>query len=150
MTSKYKIEYLYSRFEDRYIGLNVRLEDVQPYLYTLREQLGEEAFNMFSNAQKSRDGDKYHLTILTPQEYRLVDQNVIDHYIGLNVELNLLGLGCAKNGKNEAFYIVVSCIAASNLRKDLNLESRDFHITLGFYPKDVYDQSKDQSTLIET
>ena len=63
--------------------------------------------------------------------------------------MTLLGIGRAQTDQNDCFYIVVESEPMQQYRQQLGLAPKDLHITLGFYPNDVYDQTKNKSTIIQ-
>ena len=77
----YKIEYIYTRFGHRYLGVSISEDSVEPYLKELQTIIGEDNFAIYLKNQKHRDGGDYHLTILTPQEYREISENIINRYL---------------------------------------------------------------------
>lgn len=102
------------------------------------------------NRDKSQ---RYHITLFDPSE------NVINE-VFLSVEDNVniaesitvfpFGLGHQSANPNEAWYVVVYCKWANNLRKSMGLSDKDLHITLGFHNGDVHGFCKGIKTIFET
>lgn len=96
-----------------------------------------------------RDGiDSYHITVITSNENKKMKCNeYLDNIIKTseNFEIDILGLGF----NSECYYIVCVSSNLDNLRKKLSLESKDFHITLGYAFSDKHDISKSIDTLID-
>lgn len=93
-----------------------------------------------------RDGSMYHITILSVSELSKIGKN--DTFI-IN-DIKMLGIGkCIdiKNG-NEAIYIVVESEQLNRIRSEYGLKPKEFHITIGFNKKDVFNSSKNKETII--
>jgi hypothetical protein len=67
---------------------------------------------------------------------------------GVEADWEALGLGHVRADGNEAFFIVVKWPAMNRLRMSIGLQETDFHITVGFKPRDVHDVEKDETTLL--
>eukprot|EP00929_Paragymnodinium_shiwhaense_P037326 TRINITY_DN19905_c0_g2_i1.p1 TRINITY_DN19905_c0_g2~~TRINITY_DN19905_c0_g2_i1.p1 ORF type:complete len:740 (+),score=121.88 TRINITY_DN19905_c0_g2_i1:100-2220(+) len=57
------------------------------------------------------------------------------------------GEGRARDGSNEASFLVVLWPAGAAIRRALSLPPRDFHITLGFSNADIHDKAKGLAAL---
>ncbi len=98
--------------------------------------------------KEKRDGDDFHLTVITSQEINLIsgDINAIfSKYNQSPIQVDVLGLG--KN--SNSYYLVCVSAQLDNLRQELGLDSKDFHITLGFNQTDSHDIPKDIDTIIK-
>lgn len=116
----------------------------------LRAELGDEYYNEVTSNRHRRDrGKHYHITLLSPQETKLLKANgklsKLDEVGAATFET--LGVGEAQSGDNTAFFAVVRSPHVNAWRESVGLEKRDLHITIGFDGKDVYDQPKDESSL---
>ena len=92
----------------------------------------------------NRNGDSYHLTVISSGENKLVcstDKNKLLQQI--QIKFNVLGLG----SNSDCYYLVCLSSFLDNYRKELNLGSKDFHITLGFNQTDKHDISKGIETI---
>lgn len=83
--------------------------------------------------RQQRDGSDYHITVITATELKSLDSNqksilssIMDDIPKFNVYL--LGLSIT----HGAYYAVVFCQWADQLRSALGLKEKDFHITLGW------------------
>lgn len=88
--------------------------------------------------KNQRDGENnYHLTVINPNE------SIGELDLNKQYNFDILGLG-----NNEGCYYLV-CVSAEldNLRLEMGLESKDFHITLGFDLVDKHNIPKDISTI---
>lgn len=130
-----------------YVGYKIDKSLIANYLDEMREKLGDKEFKTYRTAQAERDHDSFHITLINPYEYDDIK----------NIEMSKLpqatflfkGLGRASNDKDSAIFVVVSSQAAQQFRKNLGLNNKDFHITLGFNRNDVFGVSKNDSTLFE-
>lgn len=129
-----------------YLGLSISRADLAPFLHQLSTQLGER-FDRFRNNQIKRDGNSFHLTLVNPFEYQTIDKQKLN--LNQTIKVSLNGLGSASNDKSTAYYVVASSSQGQFIRQQLLLKSKDFHITLGFEPSDVYDKRKGIDTLIK-
>jgi len=143
----YNLTYLKDVTGNNYVGINIPTEVVQPHLEKLKEILGEEDFEIFTQNQKMRDHGHYHITVIN-----VMDCNRLSKEMGManfvkSVELafeypvedlELLGLGTASKNDNTAYFIVCSSDSLDAVRTRFNLTKQDFHTTLGFNTKDVF------------
>ena len=143
----YYLTYLRDTIGNNYVGINIPEDVVQPHLEKLKEILGEEDFEIFTQNQKMRDHNHYHITVIN-----VMDCNRLSKEMGManfvkSVELafeypvedlELLGLGTASKNDNTAYFIVCSSDSLDAVRTRFNLTKQDFHTTLGFNTKDVF------------
>ena len=68
----------------------------------------------------------------------------------LSSELNvtLLGLGKVVQDNKTNFFVVAQSADAQFIRQRFILSAKEFHVTLGFNPSDIYGVNKGRSTLI--
>ena len=59
-------------------------------------------------------------------------------------DLNMLGVGSAKKETNAAYFIVCESDKLDAIRIRFGLPKQDFHVTIGFNPKDVFGVRKNQ------
>lgn len=129
-----------------YLGLSISRADLAPFLHQLSVQLGDR-FDRFRNNQIKRDGNSFHLTLVNPFEYQTIDKQKLN--LNQQIKVSLHGLGSASNDKSTAYYVVASTAQGQFIRQQLLLKSKDFHVTLGFEPSDVYNKGKGLDTLIK-
>ena len=91
--------------------------------------------------QKSRDDNKYHITIIEPNE---VSKEQLNNYNIIEKEVKILNLGLSKivNNNNEVFYLFIYSDDLNKIRKEFDLPPKNFHITLGFKFNDIHDKEK--------
>ena len=127
----------------------VAKKDLTPYLTHLADIL-ENDFVTFRQGQQTRDHNQFHITIVNPYEYKDLSEkqaNLLKSEIELS--FNLLGLGTASNEKSQTYFVVAASSEGQKLRAALGLNAKDFHVTLGFNPQDVYGVSKNIKSLIQ-
>jgi len=96
--------------------------------------------------KNKRDGiNNYHITIITSQEAKQINKEELDKILQnqIPIKVDVLGLGT----NNDCYYLVCVSSQLDNIRKKLNLKSKDFHITLGFAQSDQHNISKSIITL---
>jgi hypothetical protein len=143
----YNLTYLKDTIGNNYVGINIPEDVVQPHLEKLKEILGEEDFEIFTQNQKMRDHGHYHITVIN-----VMDCNRLSKEMGManfvkSVELafeypiedlELLGVGTASKNDNTTYFIVCQSDSLDAVRTRFNLPKQDFHVTLGFNVKDVF------------
>jgi len=147
----YYLTYLKDTIGNNYVGINIPEDVVQPHIEKLKEILGEEDFEIFTQNQKTRDHGHYHITVINVMDYnRLSKEMGITNFVqSLELifkyeieDLELLGVGTASKNANTAYFIVCQSDSLDAIRTRFNLTKQDFHITLGFNAKDVFGVSK--------
>ena len=88
--------------------------------------------------QKSRDNNKYHITIINSSEINKFE------YSEKELDIKYLNLGLSKLVKdnNEVYYLFVYSNDLNKIRKEYGLKSKYYHITLGFKINDIHDKDK--------
>lgn len=146
-----KITKLSDNQGQEYIGAIVSAADLSPYLAKLEAILAG-SFALYRERQATRDHHLFHMTLVSPPEYQLADKTIIEKLLSsgaAQLNVTLLGLGKVALDEKQTFFIVAQSSDAQLLRQQLLLKDKDFHITLGFNPSDIYGVKKDSSTLIE-
>lgn len=151
-----KITELQDNQGQKYLGALVARAELLPYLTQLQGLLKEE-FNYYRSLQAARDHQLFHLTLLSPKEYQLADKAIIKKILSpaanssLSSQLNvtLFGLGKVTQDDNNTFFVIAQSADAQLIRQRFILPAKDFHITLGFNPSDIYGVDKGISTLID-
>ena len=132
-----------------YIGAYAESATVAPYLTQLK-RYQPTMFEQLRQGQHKRDHGKFHLTLINPYEYQdLTKQQQAQLTQLKNIPVTLHGLGGVTKGEQAAYYIVASSADAQSIRRSVGLKDKDFHITLGFSPNDIYDKRKNSATLIK-
>jgi len=143
----YYVSYLKDRLGNNYLGINIPHEIVDTYLTKLEGILSEEDYQLFTRNQQTRDSGKYHITVINVMDYnRLSKEMGVDKFINsLELvfdydidDLEMLGIGTAAKDTNTTYFIVCKSDKLDAIRTRYELPKHDFHITLGFNPKDVF------------
>lgn len=147
------LTYLKDSIGNNYVGVNVPTAVVEPHLERLKEILGEEDYQIFTQNQKNRDHGHYHITVIN-----VMDCNRLSKEMGMvnfvkSVELafqypiedlEMLGVGTASKNGNTTYFIVCQSDSLDAVRTRFNLPKHDFHVTLGFNAKDVFGVPKNE------
>ena len=139
-----------------YLGAIVSRAELLPYLAEL-EQLLDDDFQLYRAMQAARDHQLFHMTLLSPREYQLADKILVEKllapdfnsHFSSQLNVTLLGLGKVELDNKTTFFVVAQSGDAQLIRQRFLLKNKDFHVTLGFNPNDIYGVKKDNSTLIE-
>ena len=148
----HRLEYLKDTIGNNYIGVNIYVDMVNPYLQRLKSIIGDE-YEVYINNQKNRDHGHYHITVVNVMEYNKLSNEIgMDKFINSLEsafdfefdDLQFLGIGTAEKAGNRAYFIVVRSEKLQEVRKKYSLPEQDFHITLGFKWKDVFGIRKNE------
>jgi hypothetical protein len=145
------IDVLSSKSGAEYIGCLVEESDVQPYIEELSRRSKRKFASLVSN-RENRDGDDHHITLISPQEYASLSRpkkTKLKREFGTSLKFETHGLGRAEAEGNEAYFVVLSSNEAIQLRRNLGLEPRDLHITIGFKDADVHGVGKGKDSLLD-
>ena len=138
---------------NNYLGLEIPVTLVQPYLNELRDILGDDDYVRFTENQIKRDGGHYHITVINVADYNRLSKgmgidkfvNSLDPILKYPIDdLKLLGVGRAQKNENVAFYVVCQSEKLDAVRGRFELGNQDFHITLGFNFKDIFGVRKNE------
>ncbi len=138
-----------------YLGAIVSRAELSSYLATLEQLLGND-FQKYRALQAARDHQLFHMTLLTPREYQLADKTLVEKLLAPDFNNNfssqlsvtLLGLGKVEKADKSSYFVVAQSNDAQLIRQRFLLNNKNFHVTLGFDPDDIYNVKKDSSTLI--
>ena len=128
-----------------YVGGKVNAADLDVYLSQMKQILGDD-FTLYRQYQSKRDHHTFHMTLVNPYEYQTLSKSVV---IGTRFSVSLRGLARVSVDDKTAYFVVAQSMQAKNYRQSLVLTDKDFHVTLGFYPNDVYGVSKGIETIIK-
>jgi hypothetical protein len=64
-------------------------------------------------------------------------------------DLQTIGIGNVEDQWKNAYFIVTEAEKLNEIRKNLWLWNKNFHVTLGFDPDDVFTKPKDKTSLIK-
>ena len=131
---------------NNYLGIRIDNPLVEPFLEELKEILGQD-YDKYTLLQKQRDHGSYHITVINVMDYnRLSREMGVDKFVN-SIEpilkypiddIQMFGVGTANRSTNRAYFVVCRSEKMKAIRDRFNLENQDFHITLGFFSKDVF------------
>ncbi len=128
----------------KYVGGVVTEKDLETYLTQLEVFLGDE-FVHYRMQQQKRDHSTFHMTLVNPYEFMELAKPV---EFGQFFDVELVGLGRVLKENQATYFVVANSIKAQAYRKSLMLKEKDFHVTLGFDPNDIYGVRKNEDTLM--
>ena len=128
-----------------YVGGKVNAADLELYLAQMKKILGND-FTRYRQHQSERDLKSFHMTLINPYEYQAVTKDIA---IGTILSVSLSGLGRVSLKDKTTYFVVAQSPQAAIYRQNLMLTDKDFHVTLGFYPSDIYGVNKGLATLIK-
>lgn len=147
------ITYVKDVIGNNYLGIKFDKGTIEPFLNQLKEIIGEDDFENFTQNQQRRDGGSYHMTVINVMDYnKLAKENGIDKFVSSldSVfkyeidDLRLMGVGTAERNGNRAYFVVAQSDKLEAVRSRYGLREHDFHITLGFNHKDVFGVRKNE------
>ena len=138
---------------NNYLGIDIPVNTIQPFLKDFREIVGEDDYNTYTKLQQERDHGKYHITIINVMEYNMLCKEVgMDKFVnsldkifkyGID-DLKMMGVGTAAKNMDRAYFIVCKSDKLQAVRNRYGLSEQDFHITIGFNYKDVFGIRKNE------
>jgi hypothetical protein len=149
----YFITHIKDSIENNYLGLEIPIGIVEPFLNELKDIIGEDDYNIFTENQKKRDNGRYHLTVINVSDYnQLTKEMGMDKFINSleNIfkypvdDIKMMGVGTAQKNENRSYFVVCQSDKLEAIRKRYELPDHDFHITLGFKWKDVFGVRKNE------
>lgn len=149
----YHVNYIKDSMNNNYLGVKISKSVVEPFLEKLKDNIGEDEFNIYTQNQKNRDKDEYHITVINVSEFNRLFKDVgISEFIETIElifkyeidDLELLGVGSASKNDNISYFIVCNSNKLDAIRNRFNLNKHDFHITIGFNQKDVFGVPKNK------
>ena len=149
----YYLTYIKDTIGNNYLGIDFPNGIVEPFLNELKDIIGEDDFELFTENQKKRDHGSYHTTVINVMEYNsLAKKEGMDKFINslessLKYEIDdfkMMGIGTAEKNVNRAYFVVCKSDKLDQIRERYGLPKYDFHITLGFKWKDVFGVRKNE------
>jgi len=139
-----------------YLGARVNRAELIHYLTQLKDILKDD-FQSYRANQSARDHQSFHMTLLSPKEYQLADKALVGKLLATDFNSNfssqlsvtLLGLGKVEQDNKKTFFVVAQSNEAQLIRQRFLLQPKDFHVTLGFSPSDIYGVKKNSTTLLQ-
>ena len=143
------VERMITDHGEPYLGIPVAHQHVQTYLADLRACLSESDYHRYTDNQKARDQETYHITFINPREYVKIRPLALESLVGEGGLIEMLGVGVAESAGNRAYFVVCESPHLQRLREQVELGAGDLHVTLGFDAEDMHDVRKDRGTLIK-
>ena len=142
------IEHVKDSIGNNYLGIKFSKEETKLFLDKLKEEVGEEKYQILTTNQENRDKG-FHMTLLPVAEYNRVSKNMgmsnfvnsLDKIFNYEVnDLEFLGIGEGYDKKrgNTTYFIVCSSDKLDAVRTRYELPKKDLHITIGFDRRDVF------------
>lgn len=128
----------------KYVGGKVSKANLSVYLKQMEKLLGND-FISYRKNQALRDYHTFHITLVNPYELQTLNKDI---EFGEKLSVSLLGLGRVEKDDKATYFVVAKSPQAQFFRQKLTLKSKDFHVTLGFKPQDVFGVSKNETSLI--
>lgn len=143
----YYLTYLKDITGSNYIGINIPIGVVDPFLNDLKDIVGDDDFELYTKNQKERDHGSYHITTINVMEYNALSKkmgmdklvNSMDQILKYDIDdLKMMGIGTAERNGNRTYFIVCNSDKLDAVRSRYDLPKMDLHITIGFKWKDVF------------
>ena len=146
MAYRFYIETVKDIINNDYLAINVYPILIAEYIEKLKSYINDdEKFYILTNNQKNRDRNKYHITVISVAEMsKVATDNITNNSV---TDLKFMGIGEVKKNDKETYFIVVQSETLNQIRESLGLEPKDFHITIGFNPKDIFGVRKNEVTI---
>ena len=125
-----------------YLAVPVDSSMVERYLKILRNSNRIDDFATFAQNRLDRDGQDYHVTVVSPPEYANLPQSAQDDLVDTPISLILSDISHVQCGEAQDWYISVQSPKIDYLRSRYGLPSKDLHVTLGFIGEPIYDMRK--------
>ena len=149
----YYLGYIQDILGNNYLGIDIPVNTIQPFLKDFCEIVGEDDYNTYTKLQQERDHGKYHITIINVMEYNMLCKEVgMDKFVnsldkifkyGID-DLKMMGVGTAAKNMDRAYFIVCKSDKLQAVRNRYGLSEQDFHITIGFNYKDIFGVRKNE------
>lgn len=146
------VTYLKDTLGSNYLGIDINITEINPFLNQLKEILGDQ-YEEYTRNQQNRDSGGFHIAVFNVMEYNELSRkiglsqftNMVDKVLKFPIsDLKFMGLGKSEKSGNTAYYVVVQSDQLDHIREHFELSIEDFHITIGFKHKDVYGVRKNE------
>ena len=136
---------------NNYLGIKLPNGMINPFLNELKDIIGEDDYNKYTDLQQKRDHGDYHITVINVMDYNKLSRDMgIDNFVNSLEkifkyeidDLKMLGIGTATKNTNRSYFIVCNSEKLDAIRTRYNLPKQDFHSTLGFLHKDTFGVAK--------
>jgi len=131
---------------ETYLGISIAPGGVTSYGKRWIRSLQTAEVSKLSQNREKRDGNGFHITIVSPPEYETLSEEQLKKLDHGEITYVKTGLGRRIQSDAQTYYITVLSTHGDYIRKSLGLPKKDLHITLGFDPHDIHDIPKDETT----
>ena len=106
----YYITHITDFVGQNYLGIKIPTETLQSYLNELKEILGEEDYNLFTENQQRRDSGEYHITVINVADYNKICKEVgIDKFVSsLDVIFKLITYPSHERQSGSIAFVAIS------------------------------------------
>lgn len=130
-----------------YLVVSLAEDLIEPALDKLIDLIGQNKFDEYNQNLLIRNNFKYHITVASPREWENLS-SMRSSTIDLPANIELIGIGSVIKYKDETYFVICQSEDLQNIRENLKLPPRDFHITIAFKREDIHSVKKDLSTLV--
>jgi hypothetical protein len=95
-----------------------------------------------------RNNNKYHLTLFNVMECNKSTNLLFYNDININ-DIKLTGIGSISINDMTTYFIVCKSKKLNTIRKNVNFEIKDLHITIGFTKKDLFHDRKNNTNIFD-
>jgi hypothetical protein len=112
----YYLTHIKDTLGNNYLGIDIPNGVVEPFLNELKDIIGEDDYEVFTENQQKRDHGGFHMTVINVMDYnRLAKEAGIDKFVNsLDPifkypidDMKMMGVGTADKNENRTFYVVV-------------------------------------------
>lgn len=141
-----RVQRMISETGENYLGVAISAEHGAAYLAKLKKKRSSTQVGTWSRNQVKRDRGGYHLTVISPPEFKGLADADVEEVENAAVDFVLGDIGGVEMASSRTYYVIVSSPHIAFLRERAGLPHRDLHVTLAFDPADIHDVPKGVST----
>ena len=146
-----KLEYIKDVTGNNFLGINIYRDAIYSYLDKMKDILGDE-YDEYIKYQQDRDNGHYHCTVMNVIDLNSITLKNLDNVQVINdtvqnldiTDFKMIGLGSVEHKGNTAYFVVCRSEQLKHFRAKFKKDPIDFHITLGFKYKDVFNLRKNE------
>jgi len=128
-----------SRSNNDFLSIDVPEKYIAKYRKQMLTKFYPKSINDLENCRVSKNGESYHITVIQPHSYKNEYDEV---FLEKSFWLQFKGLGYDVSDTNRAVYVECNCKELNKIRRSIGLKERGFHVTLGFFPMDIFNIRK--------
>jgi hypothetical protein len=142
---KANIRFLKDNIGQNYLGITIYEDSIVTFLEHLKDLVGDN-YDKLTQNQKKRDLGSYHITVINTTEYNSLLSKFgadrvtqrLESILDKQLDITLLGLGKAQKDPNIEYFVVVKSEMLQEVRRIFGLKPKDFVVTIGFNPGEVF------------